>query len=31
LIGHEVNIATQSEISVGDLAKQLIRIINSNA
>jgi len=31
LIGHEVNIATQSEISVGDLAKQLIRIINPNA
>lgn len=31
LIGHEVNIATQSEISVGDLANQLIKIINPNA
>ncbi len=31
LIGHEVNIATQSEISVGDLAQALINIINSNA
>ena len=31
LIGHEVNIATQSEISVGDLAQQLIKIINPNA
>jgi NAD dependent epimerase/dehydratase len=31
LIGHEVNISTQSEISVGDLAKQLIKIINPNA
>jgi nucleoside-diphosphate-sugar epimerase len=31
LIGHEVNIATQSEISVGDLAKELISIINPNA
>jgi len=31
LIGHEVNIATQSEISVGELAKQLINIINPNA
>jgi NAD dependent epimerase/dehydratase len=28
LIGHEVNIATQSEISVGDLAQNLINIIN---
>ena len=31
LIGHEVNIATQSEISVGDLAKQLINNINPSA
>jgi NAD dependent epimerase/dehydratase len=31
LIGHEVNIATQSEISVGDLAQQLINIINPTA
>ena len=31
LIGHEVNIATQSEISVGDLAQRLISIINPNA
>ena len=31
LIGHEVNIATQSEISVGDLAQHLISIINPNA
>ena len=31
LIGHEVNIATQSEISVGDLAQQIINIINPNA
>ena len=31
LIGHEVNIATQSEISVGDLAQQLINIINPKA
>ena len=31
LIGHEVNIATQSEISVGDLAQQLINSINSSA
>jgi NAD dependent epimerase/dehydratase len=31
LIGHEVNIATQSEISVGDLAQKLINIINPNA
>ena len=31
LIGHEVNIATQSEISVGDLAQQLINIINPSA
>lgn len=30
LIGHEVNIATQSEISVGDLAQQLINNINPN-
>ncbi len=31
LIGHEVNIATQSEISVGDLAQQLINQINTSA
>lgn len=31
LIGQEVNIATQSEISVGDLAKILINQINPNA
>ena len=31
LIGHEVNIATQSEISVGDLAQQLINYINPSA
>ena len=31
LTGHEVNIATQSEISVGDLAQQLINSINPNA
>jgi NAD dependent epimerase/dehydratase len=31
LIGHEVNIATQSEITVGDLANELIRQINPNA
>ncbi len=31
LIGHEVNIATQSEISVGDLAQLLINNINPNA
>jgi NAD dependent epimerase/dehydratase len=31
LIGHEVNIATQSEISVGELAQFLINIINPNA
>ena len=31
LIGHEVNIATQSEISVGDLAQQLINNINPKA
>lgn len=31
LIGHEVNIATQSEISVGDLAQILIDTINPNA
>ena len=31
LIGHEVNIATQSEISIGDLAQQLINNINPNA
>jgi NAD dependent epimerase/dehydratase len=31
LIGHEVNIATQSEISVGDLAELLINLINPKA
>lgn len=31
LVGHEVNIATQSEISVGDLAQQLINQINPTA
>ena len=31
LIGHEVNIATQSEISVGDLAQNIINIINPSA
>ena len=31
LIGHEVNIATQSEISIGDLAQHLINIINPKA
>lgn len=31
LIGHEVNIATQSEISISDLAKKIISRINSNA
>ncbi len=31
LIGHEVNIATQSEISIGDLAQELINQINPNA
>lgn len=31
LIGHEVNIATQSEISVGDLAQEIINNINPNA
>jgi NAD dependent epimerase/dehydratase len=31
LIGHEVNIATQSEVSVGELAKILIDLINPNA
>jgi len=31
LIGHEVNIATQSEISVGNLAQELINNINPDA
>jgi NAD dependent epimerase/dehydratase len=31
LIGHEVNIATQSEISVGDLAQSIINQINPDA
>lgn len=31
LIGHEINIATQSEITVGDLAQKLIQHINPSA
>ncbi len=31
VIGEEINIASQSEMSVGDLAKQLIEIINPKA
>ena len=31
LIGHEINIATQSEISIGDLGQHIISIINPNA
>ena len=31
LIGHEVNIATQSEITIGNLAQNLINNINPNA
>lgn len=31
LIGHEVNIAMQTEVSIGKLAQQLIDIINPNA
>lgn len=31
LIGHEVNIATQSEITIGDLATEMINQINPNA
>jgi nucleoside-diphosphate-sugar epimerase len=31
LIGHEVNIATQSEITVGDLAQEIIQQINPHA
>ena len=30
-IGEEINIATQKEISIGDLANELIRQINPNA
>lgn len=30
-IGEEINIATQQEISIGDLAKEIIRQINPNA
>ena len=30
-IGEEINIATQREISIGDLANELIRQINPNA
>ncbi len=31
LIGHDVNIATKTEIAIGDLAHELIRQINPNA
>ena len=31
LIGHDVNIATKNEISIGDLAQELINQINPNA
>lgn len=31
LVGHEVNIATQDEISIGDLAGEMIRQINPDA
>ena len=31
LIGHEINIATESEISIGDLANELIKQINPKA
>ncbi|MCJ8166412.1 NAD-dependent 4,6-dehydratase LegB [Pontibacter sp. E15-1] len=31
LIGHEVNLATQSEIAIGELAQELIRQINPNS
>lgn len=31
LIGHEINIATNSEISVGDLAQKIINLLNPNA
>lgn len=31
LIGEDVNIATESEISIGDLAKSIIKSVNSNA
>ena len=31
LIGHEVNIATQSEVSINDLAEEMIRQINPKA
>lgn len=31
LIGHEVNIATQTEITIGDLAQELINNINPNS
>ncbi|MFY9307894.1 MAG: NAD-dependent 4,6-dehydratase LegB [Bacteroidia bacterium] len=30
-IGHEINLATQQEISIGDLAQQIINIINPKA
>ena len=30
-IGEEINIATQQEVSIGDLANELIRQINPNA
>lgn len=31
LIGHDVNIATQSEVSIGDLANEIIELINRKA
>jgi NAD dependent epimerase/dehydratase len=31
LVGHEVNIATESEISIGDLAQSMINLINPSA
>lgn len=31
MIGEEINIATQDEISIGQLAEELIRQINPNA
>lgn len=31
LVGHEINIATNSEITVGDLAQKIINIINPDA
>jgi NAD dependent epimerase/dehydratase len=31
LLGHEVNLATQSEVSIKDLAQQIIHVLNPNA